>query len=368
MLWGVAWVFLFCSGSPAAEVGNPGEMDALRPDPYASIHAMEIKAVVGLQQVEGLGRVMKWVSDLGPGKPMLASMALLLCLLGPRLAGRLAVMIVLCLWLRELLAMILQSPRPYWIGEGVRTFQDPPLRSPTFSLPSGHATAAAAFWFYVAGEVQRRWAWITAAGITLAVCVSRVYLGLHFVTDVVLGVVLGALWVAAFRSAEFRVMQRWSSLGTWARAGAALGVGGALMVVSGLVQAWVLARVPEGVWPPYGTTARASTGFAWSGGALCGMALAWVLPVEWAGAGDSWRLRWARLAVAVAPTVFYFWRPNEWRVSALLPADAEALKWIVRFAAGAFMGWAAFYLLPRLWVRLRMVPGGTNSFPGADAR
>lgn len=61
-------------------------------------------------------------------------------------------MLVLCLWLRELLAMVLQSPRPYWFGEGVRTFQTPPLTTPTFSLPSGHATAAAAFSFSRGGD------------------------------------------------------------------------------------------------------------------------------------------------------------------------------------------------------------------------
>jgi membrane-associated phospholipid phosphatase len=329
---------------------------------------MEIRAVVGLQKVEGLGRLMTWVSDLGPGKPMLAAMGVLLCLLGPRLAGRLAVMLILCLWLRELLAMMLQSPRPYWIGEGVRTFHDPPIKSPTFSLPSGHATAAAAFWFYLAGEARRRWAWVAAAAITLAVCVSRVYLGLHFVSDVVLGVMVGISWVLAFRAAESPVMAWWAGRRTSERAGAAVGAGVGLLLVSGLVQAWVLARVPETAWPPYGVTARTSMGFVWSAGALCGLGLAWVLPVAWADRGDSWRLRWARLAIAAAPALVYFWRPEGWRVSAWLPADAVALKWIVRFTAGAFMGWAAFYLLPRLWLRLGMVPSGTSSSPGDDAR
>jgi membrane-associated phospholipid phosphatase len=368
LFWLVAWSWLFCVGCLAADLGGTPEKDGLRPDPYASMHATEIRAVVGLQKVEGLGRLMTWVSDLGPGKPMLAAMGLLLCLLGPRLSGRLAVMLILCLWLRELLAMLLQSPRPYWIGEGVRTFHDPPIQSPTFSLPSGHATAAAAFWFYLAGEARRRWAWVVAAGITLAVCMSRVYLGLHFVSDVVLGVMVGTLWVAVFRAAESPVMAWWAGLGVSGRVGAAVGAGVGLLVVSGLVQAWVLARVPEHVWPPYGATARASMGFVWSAGALCGLGLAWVVPVSWADQGDSWRLRGARLAIAAAPALFYFWRPEGWRVSAWLPADAVAWKWIVRFAAGAFMGWAAFFLLPRLWLRLGMVPAGTSSSPADDAR
>lgn len=59
--------------------------------------------------------------------------------------------------------------------------------------------------------------------------------------------------------------------------------------------------------------------------------------------------------------------PGRARLSTYLPADAVA-EWMVRFVAGAFMGWAAFYLLPRLWVRLGLAPGDTNSCPEIGAR
>ncbi|MGE3312714.1 MAG: phosphatase PAP2 family protein [Limisphaerales bacterium] len=334
---------------------------ALRPDPYAALHAVEMKAVVGLQRVEGLGTVMQWVTDLGPGKPMLALIALLLCFSGPRVAGRVAIMVVICLWMRECLAMLLQSPRPYWFGEAVRTFKDPPIGSPTFSLPSGHATAAAAFWLFLAGEVRRRWAWVGAVLITLAVCVSRVYLGLHFVSDVVLGAAFGALWAFAFRALETPVTERWRVLSPSGRAGVAVGAGLGLIAVSLGIQAWVLTQVPEGVWPPYGATARLSKGFVWSGGALCGMALAGVAPVAWSATADSWPMRWRRLAIAVVPAALYFGRPESLRLGQFLPADAIALKWILRFVAGTFLGWAALYLLPRFWMVLGCVPVGRAS-------
>ncbi len=358
-LWVLSLSWTGFAADPVGEApGAAGEIQPLRPDPYAALHAVEMKAVVGLQRVEGLGTVMLWVTDLGPGKPMLALMAVLLCVAGPRLAGRVAVMLVVCLWLRECLAMLLQSPRPYWFGEAVRTFKDPPIGSPTFSLPSGHATAAAAFWLYLAGEIRRPWAWVGAVVITLAVCVSRIYLGVHFVSDVVLGATLGSLWVLAFRASETRVMEGWRALSRSGRVGAAVGVGAALIVISLGIQAWVLTQVPEGVWPPYGATARLSKGFVWSGGALCGMALAWVAPVAWSEAGDTWRLRWARLAIAALPAALYLGRPEGWRLSDFLPADAVALKWVVRFVVGMFMGWAALFLLPRLWARLGWVPAG----------
>jgi undecaprenyl-diphosphatase len=70
------------------------------------------------------------------------------------------------------------------------------------SFPSGHATEAAAFFVAVALAVAvgRPRLWVAnalAAVIVAAVCVSRVYLGAHYPTDVVAGALLGGGWAAA---------------------------------------------------------------------------------------------------------------------------------------------------------------------------
>ncbi|MBL9127353.1 MAG: phosphatase PAP2 family protein, partial [Verrucomicrobiales bacterium] len=270
------------------------------------MHALELRITAWVQQWPGLGKPMEWISHLGPGKPMLGLAAVLLCLVGPGFARRFAVLLVLCLWGRELLAMVLQSPRPYWFGEGVRTFRDPPLSVATFGLPSGHATTAAAVWFFLAAEVRRRWAWGLAVAIVGSVAVSRVYLGVHFTSDVVLGVVLGSAGAVAFRRLEGPVSARWSALGGSGRSMAAVAVASGTLLVSAAVQAWVTRAVPEGAWPPYGATARVSTGCAWAAGAIFGAALAAVDPVRWSAESDRWRWRWQRLALTVAPAAFYF--------------------------------------------------------------
>lgn len=69
------------------------------------------------------------------------------------------------------------------------------------SFPSGHSAAAAACWAAIALVVARRrsrplraWLAFVAAAIALAVAATRVLLGVHWLTDVIAGVVVGWCW------------------------------------------------------------------------------------------------------------------------------------------------------------------------------
>ncbi|MDP9241756.1 MAG: bifunctional DedA family/phosphatase PAP2 family protein [Actinomycetota bacterium] len=71
-----------------------------------------------------------------------------------------------------------------------------------FSFPSGHATAVTAVWGMVAtlllvgAPVRRKvLVGILVALVVILVAISRVYLGVHWYTDVVGGIALGGLWL-----------------------------------------------------------------------------------------------------------------------------------------------------------------------------
>ncbi len=72
----------------------------------------------------------------------------------------------------------------------------------SFGFPSGHAQIAVAMWFYLATEIKRTWGWVTAAVIAAGVCLSRLYLGVHDVEDVLGGAALGVACIFIFKGLE----------------------------------------------------------------------------------------------------------------------------------------------------------------------
>jgi membrane-associated phospholipid phosphatase len=64
-----------------------------------------------------------------------------------------------------------------------------------YSFPSGHTQGATSFWFAAALGIRRWWIAILATVMIFLVALSRLYLGVHWFTDVVAGIIFGLIWV-----------------------------------------------------------------------------------------------------------------------------------------------------------------------------
>ncbi len=62
-----------------------------------------------------------------------------------------------------------------------------------YGFPSGHTTVSATFWSYLAFKMRKIWFFILAFVIVLLIGLSRIYLGVHYVRDVIGGFVIGVL-------------------------------------------------------------------------------------------------------------------------------------------------------------------------------
>ena len=90
---------------------------------------------------------------------------------------------------------LIQRPRPYTAVEGLvplLTSGDPN------SFPSGHTCAAFAAGMIWVRALPRRWMGRLAAGMAVAMGLSRLYVGVHFLTDVLAGCAVGCFcaWLA----------------------------------------------------------------------------------------------------------------------------------------------------------------------------
>ncbi len=77
----------------------------------------------------------------------------------------------------------------------------PGIHETSSSFPSGHATAGAAVLFSLAGLAAITWSvwwpWVVVTIPTLAVATSRLVLGVHWFSDVTVGLLIGATWGVA---------------------------------------------------------------------------------------------------------------------------------------------------------------------------
>jgi undecaprenyl-diphosphatase len=114
--------------------------------------------------------------------------------------------------LSNLLKFTFERPRPDLVPHVVRVF--------TTGFPSGHATLSATTYLtlgvLLAGlhsSVRFKIYFLgLAILLTVAVGVSRIYLGVHYPTDVLAGWCVGAAW-AAFCWTVFRGLQRYGQIG-----------------------------------------------------------------------------------------------------------------------------------------------------------
>ncbi|MFE3457299.1 phosphatase PAP2 family protein [Nocardiopsis aegyptia] len=154
------------------------------------------------------------ITAIGSQTVFIILIALVFWCVNAGVGARLFVVVIASTTLNTLLKSLFYGARPYWFSAHVSTH----ATESSFGIPSGHAQGSTAMWGYLGAKTgDRRWMW--AAGVLIAlICLSRVYLGVHFISDVLAGVLLGGAVLWAALRWEDRVLGWWRGLDTrrWA--------------------------------------------------------------------------------------------------------------------------------------------------------
>ena len=179
--------------------------DVVTGDPLVRVDQGLYQLMQGLRTPWG-DKVMVFVTELGDGVVILLVTAAVLAWLmwrkSWRAAGYWAAAIGFGQIAATMIKLVLRRPRPLAdLYDGLSTY----------AFPSGHATMSmVAYGFLavlIAGQFPRPRRWLVYAIAALLVCAiaaSRLYLGAHWLSDVIGGLSLGLVWVCLLAIAYYR--------------------------------------------------------------------------------------------------------------------------------------------------------------------
>ena len=216
------------------------------------------------------------------------------------------------------------DPRPFELDPAVKR-HDTGVEG--YGLPSGHSQNAVVLWGTIAAGFRKRWLWIVAILLMVLIGFSRIYLGVHFPTDVLGGWAVGAIFLAVYLALQPRVE-------AWLK-GTSMAVQLALAVAVPLV---LLLLYPVG-------------DIVISMAALMGMGAGLVLSGRWvsfSAGGPLWQ-RAARFVVGVVGLLVLYLG-----LKLVFPGEGEPLYVAMRIVRYALVGLWVVLGAPWLFLRLRL--------------
>ena len=140
-----------------------------------------------------LDPLMKLYTQLGNSGMLFIVLGLVLLLFKPtRKAGfsALCAMLIGLVVVNFTIKPLVARDRPWLV---IEDFVNPVPEHDPKSVPSGHTNAAFAFALAVCVSAQKKWLKVAAVCAAVVMGLSRLYVGVHFPSDVLVGAVIGSL-------------------------------------------------------------------------------------------------------------------------------------------------------------------------------
>ncbi|HET90850.1 MAG TPA: phosphatase PAP2 family protein [Chloroflexi bacterium] len=277
-----------------------------------------------IQMVHGpaLDLVFKAITFMGDEEFFMLLLPLILWCVDFSLGVRLGCTFLLSAYGNVVLKDLFGHPRPFDLDPSVQLHE-----ISGYGLPSGHSQSAAVVWGVIATEFRKAWVWGVAVLLMVLIGFSRIYLGVHFPTDVLAGWIVGAVVLLLYVLLRPHVEEWLKRIGLLGQL--ALAVGGPLVLLI--------------LFPTKDAASPAAS--------LMGVGIGSVLTFHFVpfSADGPLGQRVARFLVgAVGLIVIYL------GLSALFPSQGEPFYFALRVVRYALVGLWAGLGAPWLFLRLRL--------------
>lgn len=131
------------------------------------------------------------ISGLGREEFYLAILPLIYWCINKQAGRLLGYILFVAMAVNTTLKHAFRGPRPFWIDPQVGLEE-----TGGYGIPSGHTQYATVLYLLIASVAGGFWAWLVAGILIFLMALSRVYLGAHFIHDVVGGFLVGLMLLA----------------------------------------------------------------------------------------------------------------------------------------------------------------------------
>ena len=161
-----------------------------------------IQVVLWFQQFSpALDLPFKALTFLGEETFFLIFMPVFYWCIDRRLGSRLFFLLLFSSYINAIAKVLIDQPRPFTYDQRIQ----PLVHATEGGMPSGHTQNAVVIWGYLAARSGKLMPWLLAGFLMIGIPLSRIYLGVHFPTDLAGGYLIGGLILLLFLQFSSRV-------------------------------------------------------------------------------------------------------------------------------------------------------------------
>ncbi len=302
-----------------------------------------------------LDGLMKFFSFLGTFEFYLLLIPFLYWVVSASVGFRVLLLLIGTDFLGIFFKQLLHQPRPYWVGDVQALAEET-----SYGIPSTHASDSLAVWGYLVYWINKAWMWVLTGVVVLLIGISRMYLGVHFPTDVLGGWVLSLVAIFLLVKGEVWLSPFFTKQTTGRLIGIGFIVSMLMLLVGWLVGRLIAASPDPAEWAQYSSLARDNSHYFTLAGAFFGMVSGYALMRKYAAFETKgiWAKRIGRYLLGMAGVLLLYLGLDA--LFGVLAADETALGLGLRYIRyGAVTFWAMFGA-PWVFLKLRLAEPDRN--------